>query len=232
MKYEIFLVDVDDTILDFHASSSKALLAAAKECGLIWTEEYQTRFRAFNATLWQSLERGEITRTYLMDNRFRLFFAELGLEERVGEKFNKIFLHTLATTPIFMDGAKEFLKTLQKHGRVYFVTNGTAWIQKSRFDLCGLWEYAKATFVSEAVGYDKPSPFYTKRVIESIEDFDKSKAIWIGDSLSSDIKAANEAGIDSIWLNKSKEVKGEIKPTYFAVDYAEIYNILGLFGKN
>ena len=231
MKYEIFLVDVDDTVLDFHAASSQALALAAKACEIEWNEDYQSKFRVFNATLWQSLERGEITRGYLMDNRFQLFFERLGLPKTLGEKFNEVFLRHLSTTPIFMDGAEEFLQTLGKYGRVYFVTNGTAWIQKSRFDKCGLWKYAKETFVSEVVGYDKPSPLYTQFVMEHIENFDKSKAVWIGDSLSSDIKAANDAGIDSIWLSKSKQTQNDIKPTYFAVDYADIYNILGFFEK-
>lgn len=232
MKYDIFLVDVDDTVLDFHAASGQALSVAAKSCGMEWNEGYQTRFRAFNGELWRRLEKGEITREYLMSNRFRLFFKELGLDETLGEKFNGEFLRYLSTTPIFIDGAKEFLKTLANYGRVYFVTNGTAWIQKSRFDICGLWSYAKETFVSDTIGYDKPSPLYTKFVTEHIEGFTKSRAIWIGDSLSSDIKAAFEAGIDSIWFTKKREAEGEVKPTYFASNYREIYNILGFFEKN
>ena len=146
-----------------------------------------------------------------------------------GEQFNKVFLDYLANTPIFFEGAKEFLKTLGKHGRVYFVTNGTAWIQKSRFDKCGLWEYAKQTFVSDTIGYDKPSPLYTQYVIEHVEGFEREKAVWIGDSLSSDMQAAVEAGIDSVWFTKQKELpKTGVKPTFLANSYKEVLKALGI----
>ncbi len=227
MKYEIFLVDVDDTVLDFHRASAEALQKACSACGVVWEERFEKAFRAFNGSLWAKLERKEITRDYLMNNRFILFFKELNMPEVSGEQFNGVFLDHLANTPIFFDGAKEFLTTLAKYGRVYFVTNGTAWIQKSRFDKCGLWGYAKETFVSDTIGYDKPSPLYTEYVTSRIEGFSKEKAVWIGDSLSSDIQAANEAGIDSVWFTKNGKLpeKGAV-PTYVTSTYEEILKTL------
>ena len=227
MKYEIFLVDVDDTVLDFHRASSEALQKACTACGVAFEKRFEEAFRRFNGALWQRLERKEITRDYLMNNRFTLFFKELNMPEVSGEQFNRVFLEYLANTPILFDGATEFLKTLEKKGRVYFVTNGTAWIQKSRFDKCGLWEYAKDTFVSDTIGYDKPSPLYTQYVIKRIEGFEKEKAVWRGDSLSSDIKAAFEAGIDSVWFTKQKELpKTGARPTFIATNYEEVLKAL------
>lgn len=229
MKYEIFLVDVDDTVLDFHRASFEALKTAFAACGVEWQERFGQEFRRFNAALWQRLERKEITREYLMNNRFILFFEDLGMSEVSGRQFNEVFLNYLANTPIFFDGATEFLKKLGKHGRVYFVTNGTAWIQKSRFDKCGLWAYAVDTFVSDAIGYDKPSPLYTQHVIDRIDGFQKEKAVWIGDSLSSDIKAANDAGIDSVWFSPvAKSTISGVSPTFTARTYAEILDRLGI----
>ncbi len=229
MKYEIFLVDVDDTVLDFHRAASEALQKACTACGLAFEKRFEEAFRQFNGALWQRLERKEITRDYLMKNRFSLFFKELNMPEVLGEQFNRVFLEYLANTPIFFDGATEFLKTLGKKGRVYFVTNGTAWIQKSRFDKCGLWEYAKDTFVSDTIGYDKPSPLYTQYVIKRIEGFEKEKAVWIGDSLSSDIKAAFEAGIDSVWFTKSEKLpETGVLPTFIATNYEEVLKALGI----
>ncbi len=49
----------------------------------------------------------------------------------------------------------------------------------------------------------------------------------IGDSLTSDIKGGNAAGIDTIWFNKNKlpEIP-EIKPTYRVNSLAELYPLL------
>lgn len=227
MKYEIFLVDVDDTVLDFQRASAEALQKACSVCEVAWEERFEEAFRKFNGALWERLEKKEITRKYLMNNRFTLFFKELNMPKVSGEQFNRVFLNYLANTPIFLDGAIEFLKTLGRYGRVYFVTNGTAWIQKSRFDKGGLWQYAKETFVSDIIGCDKPSPLYTKHVIEHIEGFEKEKTVWIGDSLSSDIQAAFEAGIDSVWFTKNGKLpEAGAVPTYTASSYAEILKAL------
>ena len=60
-----------------------------------------------------------------------------------------------------------------------------------------------------------------------IENFDKERAVWIGDSLSADIRTANEAGITSIWYNpKQKTATGEVKPDYSVQNFTEILQIL------
>lgn len=56
-KYDIFLVDADNTVLDFHASSRAALKAAFESFGKAWTEEYAKKFSVFNDSLWERLER-------------------------------------------------------------------------------------------------------------------------------------------------------------------------------
>ena len=61
-KYNIFLVDADNTILDFHASSEAALKSAFESFGEKWKEEYGKNFTRFNDSLWERLERKEITR--------------------------------------------------------------------------------------------------------------------------------------------------------------------------
>jgi 2-haloacid dehalogenase len=107
------------------------------------------------------------------------------------------------------------------------VTNGTLWIQSSRFEILGILQYVQDAFISESIGFDKPAKGYTDYVISHIPSFEREKTIWIGDSLSADIKAANEAGIDCIWLNlKNKSADGKAFPNYEAKSYGEILRIL------
>ena len=230
MKYNIFLVDVDDTILDFHSAAITAIKAAFADFGVEWKEFYETEFTRFNGSLWAQLERKEITREYLHETRFPRYLELLGFHDISGQVFNEKFLKHLSTHPIYFEGAKEFLTALNQAGRVYFVTNGTLWIQKSRFDIADLWKYAQDTFVSEVAGADKPAQKYTDYVLERIPDFNLSKAIWIGDSLTADIQAAINAKMDSVWYNpKNKQGKEGIYPTYAAESYDQILKILGIF---
>lgn len=224
---DIFLVDADDTLLDFHGASALALKNAFKQTGIEWKEEYLEQFRIFNASLWEALERRELTREALMDNRFSWFLPRLGFEQVDGKAFNERFLHYLATNPIYIDGAQAFLTALRKMGRVYIVTNGTAWIQKSRFEIANLYAYADDTFVSDLIGINKPAKGYTDYVIAHIDGFEKERAVWVGDSLSADIKAANDANITSIWYNPhEKTANGQVLPTHQAKNFDETLKII------
>lgn len=224
---DIFLVDADDTVFDFHGASEKALKIAFHDCNIVWKEEYLEKFRRINAGLWEALERRELTRGELMERRFPLYLKHLGLQNADVKAFNEKFLHALANNPIYIDGAKNFLTELNKRGRVFIVTNGTEWIQKSRFEIANLYAYAENTFISDTIGVNKPAKGYTDYVIANIDGFSKDRAVWIGDSLSADIKAANDANITSIWFNpKGKSILGEIMPDYVVKTFDEALKIL------
>lgn len=223
----IFLVDADDTLLDFHGASALAIRTAFEELGVEWNERFLTVFKQINDGLWESLERKELTRGELIKIRFPIYLNALGMKDIDGACFNEKYLHALATKPIYMQGAEDFLKTLQTMGKIYIVTNGTEWIQKSRFDICGLWSYVEKVFISQVAGADKPSPIFTKYVADNVTDFQRENAIWIGDSLSADIRAANDANITSIWFNShKKQNNGKAVPDYTAKDFTEIVHIL------
>ena len=223
----IFLVDADDTILDFHGVAREALRSTFDVSKIEWKEEYAKQFSEFNAGLWAALERKELTRNELMDSRFCWFFKHIGLDEVDGKAFNQSFLNYIANNPRYIDGAQDFLTKLNQIGRVYIVTNGTLWIQELRFAHSKLLEYAKEAFISDKIGFDKPAKEYTDYVVSHIENFDKNQAVWIGDSLSADIKAANDAGIDSVWFNpKEKPMTGEIIPDKNAKTFEEIIQYL------
>ncbi|MBQ7879835.1 MAG: YjjG family noncanonical pyrimidine nucleotidase [Clostridia bacterium] len=227
MKKDIFLLDADDTVLDFHGASARGIRDTLIGFGKEWKDEYGSQYKTLNDGFWQRLERGELTREKLLEIRFPTYLKGLGFEDISGEAFNEKYLHYIANNPMFMDGAEEFLHKLPNYGRVYIVTNGSYSIQQSRFRIVEMQKYVSDVFVSQRIGADKPSPVYTQFVLEHIPNFSKARAVWIGDSLSADIKAANEAGIDSIWYNpKNKPLMGDVSPTFTASSFNEIEKIL------
>ena len=223
----IFLVDADDTILDFHGVSARALRNAFEESGIAWEERFAVEYKKINEGLWEALEKKQLTRSELMDKRFHFVLSHLGIENVDGTEFNKKYLHYIATKPVYFDGAQDFLIKLNQIGEVYVVTNGTAWIQDSRFEIARLLDYVKCAFISERVGYDKPDARYTQYIAEHIPDFAVEKAVWIGDSLSADIKAANDAGITAVWYNRHhKQLNGEYYPDFISDDFEEILTFI------
>ncbi len=224
---DVFLVDADDTLLDFHGSSAIALYEAFVQSDLPFQEGYFTEFERINNRFWTALEKKELTRKELMERRFPVFLRKIGLDWVDAEKFNHRYLEHLSTHPVYIEGAEAFLKALKERGRIYIVTNGNAHIQKSRFTLCGLYDYAEEIFISQEVGYDKPAKEYTAYITANIPDFSLERAVWIGDSAHADIKAANEGKITSVWFNrKDKAAPLDVSPDYTAKNFDEVLAIL------
>ena len=71
-----FLFDLDQTLLDFHASERKALEIILRSNGLSFSEEICQAFKEYNKTLWLELEKGRITRPELFMKRFRYVFSQ------------------------------------------------------------------------------------------------------------------------------------------------------------
>ena len=66
-----FLFDLDQTLLDFHASEKKALEIVLKANGIPYSQEVYAHFKEINKTLWLKLEKQEITRQELFTIRFK-----------------------------------------------------------------------------------------------------------------------------------------------------------------
>ena len=77
-----------------------------------------------------------------------------------------------------------------------------------------LYRFFETVFVSQEIGHNKPSKAYFDACFATIPDFDREKAIMVGDSLSSDIKGGINAGIRTVWVNPEHKTCGEIQPDY------------------
>jgi HAD superfamily hydrolase (TIGR01549 family) len=126
-----------------------------------------------------------------------------------------------------LDGAEEVCRALYGKYKMYIITNGIEAVQTARFGGCAIKEYFEKCYISDAIGVAKPKKGFFDAVAADIPDFDKSQALVIGDSLTSDIKGGVEYGIDTCWLNpKGKEVPDGMNITYVIKDIRDILEIL------
>ena len=72
------LLDLDDTILDFHKAEAIALSGTLAVLGIEPTEDRVALYSAINAEQWRRLEAGEITRQQVLTTRFELLFQQIG----------------------------------------------------------------------------------------------------------------------------------------------------------
>lgn len=206
--------DVDDTLLDFKKAELVALSSTMKQLGLNPTDEILARYHVINRTQWELLERGEITREQVLRRRFTLLFDEYNIPCDV-ERVKTLYEDLLGAGHYFIPGAPELLETLYSTYDLYLVTNGTASIQRRRLDSSGILPYFKGVFISHEIGFNKPDPRYFEYCFAHVPNFEKEKAVIIGDSLSSDIRGGNLVGMRTCWFNPShSDLKSDAKPDF------------------
>ena len=221
----VFL-DLDDTIFDFHASEGKALSKTLAELGITPTAETLALYSKINKGQWERLERGEATREEILVRRFEILFDTLGVCKPAYEA-QKIYEHNLSLEYIYIDGAEELLENLFGKYKLYLASNGTAKVQDSRIERSGIAKYFDGIFISQRVGYDKPSREFFECCFSEIDGFSKDEAIIVGDSLSSDILGGINAGIRTCRYNpKGMPQNPEIMPDYEIASLGELPKLL------
>ncbi len=228
-QFTTLLFDADDTLLDLHKDERQALIKALTHFGAPVTEENIKIYSDINQGMWRQLEKGELTKPELKRTRFKKFFEAIGFEtDEEPLTVNEYYLSLLGEGGNTLEGAVETVKELHEKGyELYIVTNGVAATQAKRLTRSGLLPYFKEVFVSETIGYQKPRKEYFDAVLEKIAEKDKSKILVIGDSLTSDIKGAMNAGLKCVWLNRyGKELPEEYEIDFEISDVRELVEVV------
>ncbi len=228
-KYTTLLFDADETLLDFGKDETDALSRILDECAIEKSEENIKTYKEINIGLWKALERGEIDKPTLKKIRFSLFFDKIGYTPTEDPFIiNERYLSYLGEGGNLLSGAKELITGLHSAGyKLYIVTNGIAATQKKRLTRAGILPFFTELFVSETVGHQKPKKEYFDYVLAHIGEKDKSKVLLIGDSLTSDIKGAINAGLTCAWLRHDPFANsGELKPDYIIDSISDVKNLL------
>lgn len=226
IKY--ILWDIDGTLLNFSMAESNAMRACFAEYNLgELSDDRLEVYKNINDKYWKRLERGEISRIEVLEGRFTEFFSQYGYNTDVVSDFNISYQKNLGKTYVFNDNAYETVIKLNSKYSQYAATNGSIIAQKGKLKGAGLDGVLKDVFISELIGYEKPSEKFFSYIFDSIGSFKREEYVIIGDSLTSDITGGNRAGIKTIWFNPD----GLSNPNNVCYDYeiknlSEVLNIL------
>ena len=232
MKYTDLFIDFDDTLYDTHGNAVIALQETFEAFHLEqWFPDPRVFYNAYwkaNIDLWTRYSRGEITRDYLIVERFRRPLSEgQGLEvtEAFCLEMSDKFLDYCANKPGVVDGAHKLMQYLRsKDYRMHICSNGFHEVQYRKLAACGLRDYFDTIILSEDAGVNKPSPLYFDYAFK-VTGASRGTTLMIGDNLQTDILGAHNVGIDTIFFNRWNNEPSDV-PTYTVMGLCEIMNIL------
>lgn len=215
-KYRTILWDLDQTLLDFDRSMDYAIRAVFEQYDLYIDEKIAARYEVINRDHWNRLERGEITKEEVKVGRFRTLLEELGIRHIKPEEIAASYQEALGSVYYYIDGAVEVVTRLRELGyHQYVVTNGVNTTQNSKMKLSGFDKLMDGVFVSELMGYPKPMKGYFDACFALLPEGTREQSILVGDSLTSDMQGANNAGIAACWFNP----QGKEKDIAVRIDY-------------
>ena len=208
-KYTDLFIDFDDTLYDTRGNAVISLRETfeAFQLGRRFPDPqvfYDAYWEA-NIDLWSRYSRGEITRDYLIVERFRRpLSAGQGLEvtEAFCLEMSDRFLDFCANKPGLVDGARHLMDYLRGKGyRLHMCSNGFHEVQYKKLAACGLRDYFDTIILSEDAGVNKPSPLYFDYALRA-SGASRETTVMIGDNLQTDIIGARDAGFNTIFFNR------------------------------
>ena len=232
-RYTDLFIDFDDTLYDTHGNAVIALgeLFDALLLGR-WFANPQLFYDEYwkaNIDLWTRYSKGEITRDYLIVERFRrpLSFGE-GLEptEQFCLEASDRFLDFCSSKPGLVDGARELMDYLRGQGyHMHMCSNGFHEVQYKKLRACGLTDYFDTIVLSEDAGANKPSQAFFDYALRETRAR-KETTLMIGDNLQTDILGAKRAGLDAAYFNRFPEYPATDPVDYEVTSLAELMAIL------
>ena len=234
MRYKDLFIDFDDTLYD---TRGNAVIALSETFEAFHLERYfadpQTFYDAYwwaNIDLWTRYSKGEITRDYLIVERFRRPLSEgKGMEvtEALCLEMSDRFLDFCASKPGVIDGAHELMDYLKQRGyRMHMTSNGFHEVQYKKLAACGMRDYFDTIILSENAGVNKPSPAFFDYALRQ-SGASRETTLMIGDNLQTDILGALNAGIDALLFNRWEvDVRESPQAPTFVVDH--LRDIIGI----
>ena len=234
--YKDLFVDFDDTLYDTHGNSVIALQETFEAYELSrYFDNPQSFYDAYwtaNIDLWTRYSKAEITRDYLIVERFRRPLSEgrgIVVTEQLCLEMSDRFLEFCSTKPGVVDGAHELMDYLKSKGyRMHMTSNGFHEVQYKKLAACGLLNYFDTIILSEDAGANKPSLDFFKYAFKQT-GANPETTLMIGDNMQTDIQGAMAARMDTLLFNRWEcDIKsGDPEaPTYIVSKLLDIKHII------
>ncbi|MQA95685.1 MAG: HAD-IA family hydrolase [Streptosporangiales bacterium] len=206
--YEVLLVDLDGTVVDYDRTEDAALrdVHGAYFEGRLPLGEFRRAFHRANDELWAAYRRREIDLDRLRVERF----ARLGAHPTPPGRLAALFERRLGHRVTLFADALPALRALAQVTRLVLVTDGIAAVQHAKLRRSRIRALFEHVVVSTEVGHRKPDPRLLRYAL-ALAGAEPRRALVVGDSQVSDGEGARRAGLDFCWVNRGGAGRGEAR---------------------
>lgn len=229
MQYKAIFIDIDDTILDYVPCCREAFLAALSALEMEngqWKMDNQDElfdlFFDISGRLFSEAKRGLHTIAEVMELYPAEFCERAGYPPEAVDPFKHAFRKHWGLTHVLVADARETLEALRDRGyRLFAASNSFGHLQRSRLQQAGILDLFEDTYISMDIGYDKPDVRFYEEALRRC-GLRPQDVLMVGDSMTTDIVGAQQAGLDTCWFNKYNEQRHEALPTYVIYRLGEL----------
>jgi len=206
---KLFLFNLDDTLFDAQHTHRLGLGGLQRAYGELASIKLDNLYAEYERQLNDSHNRvldGKVSLIGSRTERFRSLFRQFGvdLQPVALQEAMRLYRHIYESSRRAVPGSIPLLSHLKTCGDVGIVTNGLKARQLEKVTVCRLDSLVDFVLTSEEVGAKKPDGMIFTAALEKA-GVGPERAVFIGDSWSSDILGASAVGIRAVWLNRREE---------------------------
>jgi len=201
-NYGTLLFDVDGTLLEYGEAQRYAVAAALAVMAVEVSDELMERvLHLVEGDDVQDIEACRPGWRPASSPEMQAVFDAAGVGLPPGG-FLDAYFRAMSEHGVPLPGIEDMLQELGPGRSIGVVTNGLGPVQRSRLAISGLMGYFDALVISCEVGVAKPDPEML-RLAMKLTDSSPEETLFVGDSVTSDMGAAEAAGVDFAYLDPS-----------------------------
>lgn len=204
MGYRDIFFDFDDTLYDTRGNADIALTEVFRDYGLDSffsnPQFFYDSYWKINSELWLQYNKNEISKDYLVIERFKrplMLGNGIDVTEELCLKISDSFLSYCSDKPGVLPGCYELLDYLKAEGyRLHICSNGFNEVQYKKLRASNLTDYFSTVVLSEDAPANKPSNRFFDYAFD-VTKACKDSTLMVGDNYFADVCGALDYGIDA-----------------------------------
>lgn len=210
--------DLDRTLWDFEKNTELTLrdMYAHFQLEQIFKSfaVFSKSYHKINDKFWKAYRKGEIEKSYLIDNRFTDTLKAFSIDDnRKGKEMGDYYIERSPYQSALFPSTREVLTELKKDYHLHIITNGFKEVQHIKLNYCKLNDFFETVVCSDEVGVNKPNPRVFNFALQGA-NAKPEESIMIGDDLFADVGGAERIGMKGILFdpqNKAKPYHSTVK---------------------